>query len=128
MKEKAAKPAFKKVAATTLVPKPFKPAGPKCVTVKPCPQTVSVPGQAYGVATIKATELVPTKVPVYRNLCEGKSKGKCQVGCDMAIKWEAKWLTKEKIGETKVPLPKEISKKVIVPVPPEKCDVVAACY
>lgn len=97
------------------VPAKGKVAGPKCVTV-PCKQVVSMPGGPYALVPGKPKTVIKMeKSPVYRDLCVGKSKGACPVGCGPCapmVKWSVNWKTMEECGtfafpvKTKVPTKK----------------------
>lgn len=111
------------------VPLPGKIAAPKCVTPK-CGPCITCPGGPYGVW--EKTVMVPAmkKVEVFRNLCQGKTKGQCQLcgPCAPSINWMCKWQTKVICGEVEVPtmVPKRVKYEFPVvckpkPCPPPEC-------
>lgn len=75
--------------------------GPKCVTV-PAQQVLSMPGSPYALVP-KVTKVWKTETtPVYRDLCVGKSKGACPIGCGPCapmVKWSVNWKTMEECGK-----------------------------
>jgi hypothetical protein len=113
--------------APCLVPKPYKPTAPKCITT--CNGCVTVPGSKY--ALWERPVMVKTKVmkDVYQDLCVGKSKGKCMpCGFCVPVKWDCKWKTSVICGKVEVvtcKVEKETypikAKCVPVPTPPPDC-------
>ena len=79
-------------------PKMGKISGPKCVTPK-CGPCYTVPGSPYAIAPKLENIRVIKTVDVMRDLCVGKAKGSCPIGCGPcapAIAWSGKWMTVEK--------------------------------
>jgi len=103
--------------------------GPKCLEV-PCKQMVSMPGSPY--ALVPGTKMVTKleKTTVYRDLCVGKSKGACPIGCGPCaplVKWSVNWKTMEECGvysypvKTKVPIKKPVALQCKTTILPPDC-------
>ncbi len=113
--------------APCLVPKPYKPTGPK--TINTCHGCVTVPGSKY--ALWEKPVMVKTKVmkDVYQDLCRGKAKGQCMpCGFCVPVKWDCKWKTSVICGQVEVVTCKVVKAKypikakcVPVPTPPPDC-------
>ena len=112
------------------VPSKGKPAAPKCITVPCPPQQVKVPGGPYAVVPGVKKVMIPKTTDVYRDLCQGKAKGACQLcgPCAPSISWSCKWKTTMVCGKYTYLVPStKPTKKVqplqctVVPVPPKGC-------
>ena len=117
-------------AKVTYSPIKGKPAAPKCITVPCPPQPVSLPGGPYALLPTKKKIKVPKTTDVYRDLCKGKAKGKCQLcgPCAPTISWSCKWKTMMVCGKytylvdsaKPAKKPQALQCKVM-PVPPKGC-------
>ena len=112
------------------LPAKGKPAAPKCVTVPCPPQKMSIPGGPYALVPSAVPIKIAKTTDVYRDLCQGKAKGKCQLcgPCAPSITWACKWKTTMVCGKyTYLVDSSKPSKKVqplqckVVPVPPKGC-------
>jgi hypothetical protein len=112
------------------IPKFGKIAGPKTV-VDNCGNCITIPGQCYATYPV-IVDLPPktVKVPVYKDLCKGASKGQCMpCGFCVPVKWDCKWKTTVICGETTITVPggKDKTEKPFpvvckpVPCPPPDC-------
>ena len=75
---------------------------PKCVTPK-CGPCYTVPGSPYAVGPILANLVVTKTADVMVDLCIGKAKGECPLGCGPCapkVKWAGSWKTSEIVGKT----------------------------
>ena len=83
------------------VPIRVTPKPPKCA-VMPLPQIpVTIPGEPYADALLPVNVWIKDTAPVYRDLCVGKSAGKCPAFCGPCppmITWSAAWKTREECG------------------------------